>query len=248
MQFLKDTSTAIIPGDFHNGNTLVVYRDGYKLPKIEGAEYIEFEKYKTQYINLKPSRIVMVGTNRIFVPSIRCELVFEYLQTMTSHIDKISIDNSPFIGEPWRLWFHYSLAFGQWLGYNYSYIVETDWLHWFYRESENSVISADGIKNNLYETFSDLPALTTQFNFYEPDSFLLEYYNEIKKAAFEKYATPKQLIQFVLKHLNKHLQIDFSFDSFVKNQKFNLPDLGVYKFTVEENERRLRIYNTAILK
>lgn len=248
VQFLKDTSTAIIPDDFHNEKTLVVFRDGYKLPKIEGAQFIEFEKYKSQYINLKPDRIVMVGTNRIFVPSIRCELVFEYLQTMTGHIDKISIDNSPFVGEPWRLWFHYSLAFGQWLGFNYSYIVETDWQHWFYRDSENSVISAKSIDGNFIDTVSDLERLNTIFEFYEPDSFLTDYYNEVKKAAFEKYSTPKQLTQFMAKHLNKHLQIDFDFDSYRRNKKLVLPDFGVYRFIAEENQRRMDIYNTAISK
>lgn len=244
VQFLKDTSKAIIPE--LKGTTLVIYRDGYRMPIIEGAEYIDFEKYKIGYTNYHPDNIIMVGTNRIFVPAIRCELVFEYLQTMTAHINKISIDTAPFIGEPWRLWFHYSLAYGTWLGYNYSYVVETDWQHWFYRESDDSVISAANIAGKLQEVHSDLPTLATEFEFYTPDAMLLQYYNEVKQFAFNKYATPKQIIQLMLKELNKHLSIDFGFGSYLKNKKFLLPDFGIFHFVAEENQRRMDIYNTVI--
>jgi len=246
VQFLRDTSQAIIPAPIYEGNTLVIYRDGYKLPIIPNAQFIEFEKYKSSYINYHPDFIVMIGTNRIFIPSIRCELVFEYLQTMTSQIEKISIDTSPFIGEPWRLWYHYSLAYGTWLDYNYSYIVETDWQHWFYRDSEKSVISSESIKGNLLGTYSDLELLNTTYKIYEPDKMILQYYNEIKEIAFEKYSTPKQLIQFMLKQINTHLNIDFGFDTYLKNKEILLPDLPIVNFLIEENNRRMNIYNTAL--
>ena len=241
VQFLQDTSNPNLTELI--GRTVVVYRDGYKLPEISGAEYIEFEKYKATYTKHTPDNIIMVGTNRIFIPANRCDMVYEYLQTMTPHINKISLDTSPFIGEPWRAWFHYSLAFGEWLGYNYSYIVETDWQHWFYRDAETSILDGQQLCPEVKGTFSDLPKLMPTFEFYEPDALLAEYYQEVKKLAFDKYGTPKQLIQFMSKTLNDHLSLDFSFDSFRKSQRFLLPDFGVYRFMAEENERRMETYN-----
>lgn len=243
IQFLKNTSNAIIPDGWDSEDTLVVYRDGYCLPKLHNAHYVEFEKYRSLYTEMSPKNIIMIGTNRIFVPSRRCDLIFEYLQTMTSHIKKISIDTCPFIGEPWRLWFHYSLVYGEWLGYRYSYIVETDWKHYFERDSEKSVVTDKVIKDDVREIHSDLPVLKTCFEFYDPDLFLCDFYNKVKTFAFEKHNTPKIIIQTMLKELNKHLDIDFNFDSFRTNKKYALPNLGIYRFIVEENIRRMKIYN-----
>lgn len=243
IQFIKDTSKAIIPKEFKE-NTLVIFREGYKLPNIPKAEYIEFEKYKITYTNYHPNNIIMVGTNRIFVPQRRCDLVFEYLQTMTSHINKMSIDTEPFIGEPWRLWFHWSLAYGTWLGFNYSYVVETDWQHWFYRDNETSIIEADNIKDKIGEVNSDLKRVNTSFEFYDPDLFLSEFYNEVKDVAFAKYSTPKLIIQMMNKELNKHLSINFDFNSYLDNKSYKLPNFGIYRFIAEECRRRMSIYNT----
>lgn len=246
VQFLKDTSQAEIPAPVFYGKTIVVYRDGYKLPILPYAKFIEFEKYKVQYINDEPEFIIFIGLNRIIVPANRCEFVFEYLFANTPHILKMSIDTNPFIGEPWRLWFHYGIVNGGWLGATYSFFVETDWQHWFYRDNQNSIISAESIKSNLEDTYSDLELLTTTYKLYEPDNMLIQYYKEIKELAFEKYATPKQLIQFMLKQINNHLNIDFGFDTYLKNKDTLLPDLPIIRFMIEENNRRMNIYNTAL--
>lgn len=244
IQFLKDTSKAKFPQKVHSSDTLVLYREGYDLPKINNAVYMDFEKYRSVFTELNPKIIVMVGTNRIFVPSLRCDLVFEHLQTMTNHIEKYSVDTSPYIGEPWRLWFHYSLVYGQWLGYKYSYIVETDWQHWFYRDSDNSVISSENIKEDFKCFYSDLNIMVSSFDFYEPDLFLNDIYFKVKEFAFEKHNTPKLIIQTMLKELNKSLGIKFDFESYRENKNFKIPNFGVYKFVVEENIRRMKIYNT----
>lgn len=243
VQILKDTSKALIPAEFHSDKTLVVYRDGYRLPEIKNAKYVEFEKYRNAYTSFNPENIVMVGTNRIFVPQIRCDMVFEYLQTMTPQINKISIDNQPFIGEPWRVWFHYSLAYGRWLGYTYSYVVETDWSHWFYRDTDSSCIMRERLKGNLLDFYADIEPVTMEVAYYSPDIFLSSFYNELKKTAFEKYGSPKQIIVFMLRELNKKLEIDYDFDAFRKNLNWNLPDFGIYRFIHEENIRRMNIYN-----
>lgn len=238
VQFLKDTSKAIIP---KYNNTIVVYREGYNLPTIN-AEYLEFEKYKASYINYNPDVIVLIGTNRIMTPANRTELVFEYLQTMTSHIDKYSIDTSPFIGEPWRAWIHYSIAYGSWLGVNYSYAIETDWKHWFYRNKDNCWLQGA----EKLGTYSDIEQIFHLVNFYDADSNLLDYYNIIKNEAFSLYDTPKQIMLWMMKQLNKYLSIDYTFDSYLKKQNYMLPNLNIYNFIYEENLRRMEIYNELI--
>ncbi|MGL5980399.1 MAG: hypothetical protein ACRCZY_05890 [Phocaeicola sp.] len=244
IQFIKDTSKAIIPEHLDSDDTIVVYRDGYKLPELKNAVYVDFEKYKSTYLNFKQSNLIMVGTNRIFIPQNRCDMVYEYLQTMSNHINKYSIDTLPFVGEPWRMWFNFSLVYGRWLDFNYSYVVETDWQHWFYRDQEDSVISANSINGKLDDVYSDLDEIQFDVEYYDPDLFLLDVYNKVKEFAFGKYSTPKQIVSTMLKELNKHLDIKFSYESFLTERKVKLPNLGVYRFVAEENKRRVDIYNT----
>lgn len=246
IQYLKNTATATIPEEFLAGQTLVIYRDGYALPLVPGATFVEFERYKVSYIDHQPTHIIMVGTNRIFVPSVRTEMVFEYLQTMTSHIRKMSIDTAPFVGEPWRLWFHYSLTFGEWLGVNYSYAVETDWQHWFLRNKAESIIDPNGVLANKRHTVSDLAPLATSFEFKEPDTQLADLYNRVKAFAFEKHDTPKLIVTAMLRELNKSIGMQIGFDSYLSNAHITLPDFGIYRFVAEECQRRQAIYNAAL--
>jgi hypothetical protein len=175
-------------------------------------------------------------------PSNRTELVFEYLQTMTSHINKYSIDTAPFIGEPWRAWIHYSIAFGQWLGITYSYAIETDWNHWFMRNQDSCAL----INANNRGTYSDLEQLTTMFTFREPTADELDMYKKLKSIAFDKFDTPKALIKWFAKELSKQLQIELTFESYLTNKSYILPNLGIFKFIAEENQRRMSIYNELI--
>lgn len=234
--FVKDTSSVDIN---LNGKTICVYREGYALPNIENCEYYEFSKYKQLYTTLNCENIVMVGLNKIFIPSIRCDLVFEYLQTMTTNINKISIDTSPFIGEPWRSWIHYSIAFGEWLGVNYSYAVETDWQKWFYLESNNCWL----LNPKIERTFSDLDKLNSIYEFEQPDLFMTKSYNVIKERAFEQYSSPKQIINFMLKEFSQLLKQKFSFDDYLLRKKEKLPDFGIFRFYAQENLRRQQVYN-----
>ncbi|GAB1358680.1 hypothetical protein MASR1M31_04590 [Porphyromonadaceae bacterium] len=244
IQFIKDTSKPTL--NSIRDNTLFVYRDEYHIPQIEGVKSIEFEKYKLTYMDYHPDMIVFFGLNQIIVPSNRCEFVFEYLYANTPQIEKISVDSSPFIGEPWRLWFHFALVHGSWLGTTYSYFVETDWQHWFYRDSESSIISAPNIHERLDSVYSDLDQLTTSFVLVEPDEHQTSLYNELKSFAFEKYATPKLIIQFMLKELNKSIGTKISFESYLTNDTITVPSFGIYRFVVEENVRRMKIYNKII--
>jgi|GEM_PF-1571624 len=257
VQFLKDTATARI----HDppANTLIIFRDGfgYGLPAIPGAEYIEFMEYKNRYTLFAPELMVIVGLNRIITPTNRCDMVNEYLQTMTPNIPKICVDTDPFIGEPWRLWFHYSVANCGHFGITYSFAIETEWEHWFYRDTPYCRLSNDNIRLFISDTVSDIAPLRTIFNLEEISSADEEWYREAKEAVFARRDTPKLIINDLLKTANDRYGLDLSFNSwrtrpgeqkslFGDPDRVVAPDLGIYRFVVEENLRRMGIYNEVV--
>ena len=238
--FSKDISKTEIDG--LPENTLVVVHEMYDKPNID-RPMVDWQKFKVIYSDYEVEQFVLVGLNRMIKPSNRCDMVNDYLQVMTKSIPKISIDTEPFIGEPWRLWYHYSVCFGEWLGVDYSYPIEGDWQKWFYYDQHYCKLSADNLPLFVKNTESDIQKLTTSYSFYEPNEMLNEYYHEAKKMVFEKHGTPKLLTNNLLKTLNKHLSLDFGMDSYKENKHFILPDFGVYRYVAEENKRRQSIYN-----
>jgi len=256
VQFLKDTATADLSDAPER--TLVVYRDGfgYSPPPCHGAEYMEFLEYREKYPALEPEMIVVVGINRMITPSNRCDMVNEYLQTMTPNIPKVSIDNAPFIGEPWRLWWHYDVANIEKWGVSYSYAIETEWKKWFYREQSTCRLDAENIGLFLTDTVSDLEPLSVRFSFSEPTADDEAWYKEAKTAVFNQHNTPKMWINNLLKLCNRRYDLKISLDTYragiarqhsiFDQDHIELPDHGVYRFVAEENIRRMAIYNEVI--
>lgn len=244
IQFLKDTSKAII--NDYPSDSLLIYREGYDLPELKGVEYMDFEKFKVVYSELHFNMLIIVGLNRIITPSNRCDMVNDFMQTMTRNIPKVSIDNHPFIGEPWRLWYHFDVTNSGKFHVPHGYAIETEWQHWFYRNTNDCRLSAENIKLLIDNTYSDIDQLTATFEFYEPDDNQEEWYREAKEHVFSKYDTPKLLINNLLKLSNQHFQLDISMDSYRKNKHYLVPDLGIYRFMTDENKRRMAIYNTLI--
>lgn len=252
VQFLKDTSSTKL--DIPE-KTIVVYREGYTLPKVD-AEFVEFEKYRIAYDSLSCNFMVLVGLNRMISPSTRCDFIHEHLTTLTPHIPKVSIDTLPWIGEPWRLYYHYQYSKCGKFGASYSYPIEGEWQKWFYRESNDSELSGANIRLVIEDTYSDLDPLTATFHLMEPTQNDLDWYATAKEQVFGKFDTPKMLINNLLKLSNAHFGLDISFDSFratpthdifgTKAPSFEVPDLGIYRFIVEENRRRLETYNAII--
>ena len=222
--------------------TLVVVHEMYDKPNIDRPT-VDWQKFKVIYSDYEVDQFVLVGLNRMINPSNRCDMVNDYLQVMTKSTPKISIDTHPFIGEPWRLWYHYSVCFGEWLGVDYSYPIEGDWQKWFYYEQNHCKLSANNLPLFVKNTESDIEKLTTSYSFYEPNEMLEDYYQEAKKEIFKKYGTPKMLTNNLLKIMNKHLSIYFGMDSYKENKQFTVPNFGVYRYAVEENKRRQSIYN-----
>ena len=71
----------------------------------------------------------------------------------------------------------------------------------------------------------------------------IEWYANMKEHVISKYSTPKVWVNSLLGECNKKFKINMSFDSYKDNKTVLIPDLGVYRFVVEECVRRRDIYN-----
>jgi len=245
IQFIKDTSHPVLNFEVPPG-TFCIYHADYVPPEISGVEYMEFNKFRVEYPNIKPPKFILVGLNRMINPANRCDMVHEYLTTLSSNVPKISIDNSPFIGEPWRLFFHYLYTNNNHFGASYSYPIEGEWKDWFYREKEDCRLSGKNIGAYLSNTYSDLEPLNTTFEFTEIDLFDLQWYEEAKNFVFGKYSTPKLWLNNLLKLANSKYDLSVDYDVFRMGGVIKVPDLKIYRFVVEENMRRKDIYNRVI--
>lgn len=225
-----------------SGDTLVVHSDVIS-PETHYPK-IGFSKYSVSYDNYHPDNLVVVGMQRIRTPDRRYNMVFPYMYNLNTFSVKVTIDDRPFMGEPWRLWYQYGFLYGKWLKTSYSNALESDWLHWFYRESETADIA--NLSGEVRDTYTDLPELDFSVSYYPPTDADVEFYTEVKEAAFEKYSTPKQLIQYMSRHLNRHFGLRFGYDSYLESGAVSLPDFGIYRFLGEENVRRMEIYNTVV--
>lgn len=246
IQFLKDTSTAVIPEEFQGDDVIMVYRDGYALPDVEVSAKIEFARYKVTYPSYSPTKMILVGLNKIILPSNRCDLVFEYLQDNSHSIDKMSIDTAPFVKEPWRFWFHHSMTKNNVWNWPHSFFVETMWKHWFERQSETCNVSPSNLLECTKAVYSDLDKLESSFHFFQPDQETIDLYEASKEAAFAKFSTFKSLYGTILKNLKVLHPMDVSFEAYLKNGEMHYPDLPIYRFVADENMRRQQMYNACI--
>lgn len=230
-------------GDLGDG-TLLTYHAMYGKPDVKAGFMIEWEKYKTQYDNFNPSRIVLVGVNRMITPSNRCDFIHAQVTVLTPHIPKVVIDTSPFIGEPWRLYYHYQVAnCFDGFGANYSYPIEGEWFKWFVRDLDECMFTPERLKDCVVHTCTDLPRLSSTFEFYTPGESDLEWYEEAKKFELGRFKAPKSFLLGLSRAANKHFGIKVTYDSYREDHPFKVPDVGVYRFLVEENRRRQEIYN-----
>jgi hypothetical protein len=232
-----------LPADFVK-DAVVIQHEMYDLPDdLECKQVIAWNKYRGLYQELEAEKIVLIGLNRMIVPSNRCDFIHDYLTTLTPNVPKIVIDTAPFIGEPWRLFFHFLFSNTNKFGAAYSYPIEGEWQKWFYRDVNDCRLSGDNIKLFINSTYTDLERLTTTYAFYEPTDSQVEWYNEVKAHVFAKHSSPKMWITGLLGECNKHFGLKFDYDSYLKGMEFKLPDLKVYRFVAEEAQRRQDIYN-----
>jgi hypothetical protein len=223
------------------GTTLVLFHDFYDVKT--SYQKLEWSKFKASYTNYEPANLIIVGMNRIRTAETRYDLVYSYIYRMNQYDFKAVFDERPFTGEPWRLWYPFGFLYGKWLDVDHSNPLETEWLKWFFYDTNFCRLDYQNMKPFIKDTRSELDKLVTQFNLYESSEIEYEYYEETKKIVFEKYNTPRLLTNNLLKHCNRHFSIDIDFESYRSNKSYNLPDFGVYRYLVEENKRRMNIYN-----
>jgi hypothetical protein len=230
-----------LPLDFVK-DSVVVCHEMYDRPDVECQQFVEWAKYRNIYQEINAQKIVLVGLNRMINPSNRCDFIHTHLTTLTPNIPKIVIDTAPFIGEPWRVFFHFLYTCTNKFGADYSYPIEGEWQKWFYREVNDCRLSEANISLFINSVHTDLEALKSTYEFVDADNEL-EWYNEIRTHIFAKYNSPKMWVSGLLSECNKHFKIKFDYDSYLENKDFKVPDLKVYKFVVEEAQRRQGIYN-----
>lgn len=248
--FVKDIANFDFNFEVSDTDIIVVH-DLYAIPKqfVGLKNTMLWSEYKLKYNDISPSKIILVGLSRMITPTNRCDFIHSYLTSMTPNLPKVVIDNTPFIGEGWRAYYPYQYVHkGNFIAkFTCGYPAQGDYDKWFYREQETSEFDSGNLESNLIqETYTNLDLLTTSFNFYEPNELLVAYYNQVKEFAFKKHNTPKAIIQEMNRQLNKHLGTKYDFDIYLNNRVNTLPNLKLYHFIIEENNRRKHIYNTTI--
>lgn len=220
--------------------TIVVHIDIYDI--VTSYPSVKWSVFKSSFINYEQRNIVIVGMNRIRTDASRYDMVYSHIYKLRSFDSKIIIDEKPFTGEPWRLWYIYGFLFHKWIMGENSMPLQGHWARWFEREIEDCEISQENIVHHLKNTYSDLDLLTTEFYIRTPDLFEQNKYEEVKSLAFEKYNTPRQIISYMLKNLN----LPITYESYLTNEVITLPDFGICHFMIQENKRRMGTFNTII--
>lgn len=221
-------------------DTLVVHIDVWDVKTT--FKSIPWSKFKGSFIDFEENHLVIVGMNRIRTEASRYDMVYSHIYKLKNYQAKIVIDEQPFTGEPWRLWYVYGFLFHTWIAGENSMAIQRSWNRWFERDTDDCHISEKNILNHISDTFSDLDVLETTFELRSPDLFESGKYEEVKQFSFEKHDTPRMIVAEMIKNLN----LDISYDSYLENRAFTLPDFGVTRFMVEENKRRMGIYNQIV--
>jgi len=196
--FTRDTETLNLD---LTGSVLCIHHKDYA-PPIGGADTMRFAAFRARYSKdpalLDYDNIVIVGTNRIVTPSSRNDPVFEVLFSGTRHINKVSVDNVPFISQPWRTWFHFGITNELYSIYDYSYKAETDYNKFIEGFSDHNPFSleemikwSDGpVRVDYNEYFTDWQIVEIDLM---PD--VIAEYEDLKAMLFETEDNPKAIVQ-----------------------------------------------------
>ncbi|MHA1395274.1 MAG: hypothetical protein ACTSRZ_17355 [Promethearchaeota archaeon] len=178
------------------GKTVCIYEKRYKkmLPQLKNTNFIEFSYLKNNYKNQNffkdINNIVFIGLNKIFNLSSRIDPIFDILQYNLSNIQIFSIDTSPYIGDIWRIWTHFSFTRNDFGGYTYSYLLQTDYNKYLKGLSNKNPVSIEKIKEyakNKVEIEYEIYFRTPQISIFKLPSTIHQKYQLLKKELFDKY-------------------------------------------------------------
>jgi hypothetical protein len=111
-----DTASIEVP----YGALIVRHRD-YPAPEPS----VRYEDYSPTMLNGK-TRMVVVGLSRILTPANRTK-VGQHLLRPIEGVQRISVDRTLFVVEPWRSWWHFGCVGAKYREYTYSYLAESRW-------------------------------------------------------------------------------------------------------------------------
>ena len=109
---------------------LCVRHPAYQAPRTAaGCLHVDWQEFEAEPRRWMDGRslVVVVGLNRIITPGNRTREVFEVLYNLSRDVRKLSIDQTLFVAEPWRAWFHFGFVGAPYREYTYSYLAESHW-------------------------------------------------------------------------------------------------------------------------
>lgn len=123
----RDTGLVRLDLDAH---ALCVRHRSYDPPLTgAGCRHMTFDAFEDDPRDAMRGRdtLAVVGLGRIITPGNRTREVFEVLFNLTDDWQKVSLDRTLFVSEPWRAWFHFGFVGARYREYTYSYLAESHW-------------------------------------------------------------------------------------------------------------------------
>src|SRR3990167_8127646 len=142
--------------------------------------------------------LLLVGLNHMITPSNRTEMAWEVVYNNTPELPKFVVNRTPFIGEPWRLWFSFGAVGAKYLDYTYSYISESHYNAFIEGITESnpfSVETALAATSGVIE--SDYPEWFTRIDVKEipMSSDVHSDYLQLKDRCFEEETSIKAIFR-----------------------------------------------------
>lgn len=120
---------ALVQVPVHPGRTLCVHHKAIQPPALADCRYVPWDEYRRDHHHGTQlggvTNLVFAGLNRMITPSNRIDPAWETLFNLTGGIHRFSVDEAPYLGDLWRLWFHFGATGTPFGGYSYSYLLES---------------------------------------------------------------------------------------------------------------------------
>ncbi len=176
-----------------------VYHKAYAPPDIPGARYVEFKAFAAapRHHLQDSDGLVWVGLSRSISPSNRTQPVWETVFNLSRGLPKWSIDRVAFVGEPWRLWFHFGLVGATYREYTYSYLAESHWRAWRDGRRESDPFSVEEVARwggGVIRSDGG-HVVTLDIQTVETTPEVKVRYAALKAQAFEEERTPTAIIR-----------------------------------------------------
>jgi hypothetical protein len=112
-------------------DALFVVADRFPMPDLAGTkgDVMRWSAFEADFKGASDGRktIILVGMTKIRTPSNRGNPVWGYLHNHRKDIQKVSVDRTLFVSEPWRAFFQFYWVHVPYGCYTYSYLAESHW-------------------------------------------------------------------------------------------------------------------------